>query len=131
MGRDEDFDESSYVKVNTRLSQFRKDNPEGAIQTQRIGEDGGVIFKCLVFRNSQDIQNYGVAGVAPAAGHSYLPDWARDDDQKVEEYAETVAIGRALACLGYSVDKSIASAEEMNKYQKMYGEEPKDDSTSS
>lgn len=119
---DDDFNQASYVSVNARLKKFREDFPEGSVQTSRIAEEGGIIFKCLVFRNHKEVELYSTAKVAAASGHAYLPDWAREDEQKVEEYAETVSIGRALACLGYSADK-FASSEEMDQYNRLHGEE--------
>ena len=123
---DDDFNESSYVKVNERLSQFRKDYPEGAIHTIRGEDKDGVFFKCLVFRNHKEIELYASSQIAAATGHAYLPDHARDDD-KVEEYSETVSIGRALACLGYGVEKAIASAEEMEQFSRLCEEKPDDE----
>ncbi len=123
--RDDDFNESSYVRVNDRVKQFRKDYPEGRIETFREGEEGGVIFKCIILRDSKDAELYANSKIAAASGHSYLPDEARED-QKVEEYAETVSIGRALACLGYSADK-YASDEEMEQFDRLQGNEEEEE----
>lgn len=121
-----DFNENNYVKVNERLKAFRDQYPEGSIHTIRGEDKEGIFFKCLVFRNPNEVELYGSTGIAAATGHAYLPDYAREEEQKVEEYAETVSIGRALACLGYSVDKSIASAEEMEQYNRLHGEQEED-----
>lgn len=113
------FDNDSYVGVHERLAQFRQDNPEGCIHTTRTGEDDGIYFTCQVFRNSKEVELYATSKIAAATGHAYLDDMDRSE-AKVEEFCETVAIGRALACLGYGVTKSIASKEEMDLYNKRY-----------
>jgi hypothetical protein len=115
--RDKDFDESTYVKVNERLTQFRKEHPQGKITTFRTDTERGVSFKTIICRDSNETQDFGLTGIAAATGHSFLPDDLRGD--KVEEYSETVSVGRALAMLGYGVEKSVASAEEMNRFKKM------------
>ena len=115
---DTDFNSDSYVRVNERLEEFRKDNPQGAITTYRSeAGDGGVVYKAVVCRNGQEVQLFGNTGMAPATGHAFLSKADRDGE-KVEEFTETVAIGRALAVLGYQVEKAIASQEEMSKFKK-------------
>jgi hypothetical protein len=115
----DNFDSSKYVKVNDRLSAFREEYPNGYIATFREGEQGGVNFKAVVLRNADDAEVYAKTNIAAATGHAYLADEDRYD-QKVEEYCETVAIGRALAILGYAVEKSIASQEEIDEFKKKY-----------
>lgn len=126
MAKDRDFNENSYVKVNERLKKFRDEFPEGFIHTIRTGEEGGIYFTCLIFRNREEAELYSTSKIAPATGHAYLPDEARADD-KVEEFCETVSIGRALACLGYDVEKSIASKEEMEQFDRIRGENVEDE----
>ena len=113
-----DFDAESYVKVNERLSNFRRDNPQGVITTFRVeAQNGGIVYKAVVCRNGQEVQLFGNTGLAAATGHAFLAKEDREDS-KVEEFTETVAVGRALAMLGYQVEKSITSSEEMVKFEK-------------
>lgn len=117
--RDEDFDSSTYVGVHERLTAFREKFPDGFETTFRQEVEGGISFKCLLFRNEKDVNLYGATSVAAATGHSFLP--GELEGEKVEEYAETVALGRALAKLGFKVESSIASSEEMDQYERKTG----------
>lgn len=115
----EDFDSSTYVGVHERLAAFRKDFPLGFETTFRQEVEGGISFKCLLFRNKEDVELYGATSVAASTGHSFLP--GEMEGEKVEEYAETVALGRALAKLGFKVDNGIASSEEMDQFNRKRG----------
>jgi len=104
--RDDDFDVSSYVKVNTRLSDFWTKHPNGRIETEYAIHEGVLVMEARLYRDQKDEK--------PAAtGHSFLESLA---GEKVGEYSETVAVGRALALMGFQVEKSIASAEEMTRW---------------
>lgn len=112
--KDESFDLNSYVKVNERLAAFREKYPEGCIVTERRSEDDGVAFVTSVYRNTEEAAKLAGLGVSASTGHAYL-----EFDQagtKSEEFTETVSLGRALANLGFSVEKSIASREEMENF---------------
>lgn len=102
-----------YAKVNARMLEFRKDNPRGLVDTsydllQVDGGVGSIIFKARVVKDKSDEQS------AEATGHARLPD---DGKQKNFEKCETIAVGRALALLGYGADGEIASAEEMEEFE--------------
>lgn len=115
-----DFDEKAYSKVNERISKFRKDYEKGSIVTLRDVDEDGVCFTAVILRDLEEAELYGSCGYAAATGRSFLPHWAKDRKMKVEEYSETVAIGRALAILGYEVEKAIASQEEMERFETIY-----------
>lgn len=115
LNRDENFDEASYVRVNDRLAEFWAKYPSGYLTTFRTESPDGTVFKAVAFRNKEEVELYGLTGVAPATGHSFLPSAIRGE--KVEEYTETVAVGRALAMLGFKVEKAIATAEEMTRFK--------------
>ncbi len=123
MNVSENFDSSTYVGVNERLSAFRKKYPEGSLTTFRNEVEGGVSFKAVVFRNKDEATLFTEAGIAASSGHSFLP--GEMEGEKVEEYAETVSVGRALALLGFGVERSIASSEEMEQYARKTGKETK------
>ena len=114
----DNFDIDSYKKVNERLEEFRTKFPEGMISTFRTDVEGGISFKTVVFRNQTEATNYGSSGVSASDGHSFLPVKTRDSVEKVEEFAETVSLGRALAKLGFGVEKNIASSEEIALFNK-------------
>jgi hypothetical protein len=104
--KDDSFDAESYVKVNVRLMEFWEAYPEGRIETQAeiIGE--GLVVKALLYMDQSSEKPF-------ATGHAFLPNL---DGDKVGEYTETVAVGRALAFKGFRVEKSIASGEEMQRW---------------
>lgn len=117
MARD-DFDLAAYKGVHERIAEFRTQYPNGYISTFRVDVIGGVSFKAVVCKDANDAANYMLYGVAPATGHSFLYGETRAAVEKVEEFAETVAIGRALAILGYGVEKGIATSEEMAQFNR-------------
>lgn len=101
-----------YVPVNARIMQFRETFPDGFITTEvsntSYGEKTGVRFVAKIFRNLEEAK----LNLPASTGHSELI----LDDEKVLEKAETVAVGRAIALLGFSIKESIASEEEMDNF---------------
>mgnify|MGYP000692204575 CR=1 FL=1 len=82
-----------YKGVDKRIQNFREDHPEGQVETKIQGMfDGAIGFSALV-----------KAGDASATGHGFGSEEAVGDtvEEKWREYAETVAVGRALKHLGY------------------------------
>ena len=110
------FDPESYTPVAVRVRQFYDRFPAGRIVTELVSSevrDGTTIvtFRALVFRSGND--------TLPAA-----TGWAaeRDDDGEINavaclENAETSAIGRALANLGFATSVR-PSREEMEKAER-------------
>jgi hypothetical protein len=105
-----DFDPQSYAPVADRVTLFYQRHPSGRIGTELVSRDEGAItFKASVFRALDD-------PVPAATG------WAceREGDGDVNmvaclENAETSAIGRALANLGFTASTKRPSREEMEK----------------
>lgn len=118
--KEDDFDASSYVKVNVRLAQFRKEYPNGFLTTFQTEDKSGkgMGYKAVICRNKEEAEIFATTSIAAATGHSYAT-YEQLNGEKVMEYLETVACGRALALLGYQVEKSIASEEEMHKFQEI------------
>ena len=112
---DQDFDPDGYVKVNERIAEFREQFSDGFISTFKSKDETGITFKAVVCRNADEAKMFTETGVAAATGHSFLSN--EEDEKKAQEYAETVSVGRALAMLGFGVEKAIASAEEMSKFK--------------
>ena len=101
------FDLSDYVQVNERIEKFYEKYPDGSIQTEiQSIQDGVVIIKAYAYRDREDPK--------PATGHAY----ERENSSHINktsyiENCETLAVGRALAMLGFEIKKSIASREEV------------------
>lgn len=102
---------AEYAKVNSRMLEFRADNPKGKIDTVpeyvTLGDTTYIQFKASIIKDKSDDSS------AEASGHARLPD---DKKQKTFEKCETIAVGRALAFLGYGADGEIASSEEMEEF---------------
>ena len=104
-----------YVEVNQRIKAFRMLYPEGCIKTEMLSNENGVcVFKESVYeRNSENYINgkeYYLLGTGTA--------YEKENSTFINktsyiENCETSAVGRALAMCGIGIDKSIASAEEV------------------
>lgn len=113
---------AEYARVPARLKMFREDRANGKIETDRtLNEDGSYEFTAWVWKDKTEylevLKAIGNAkearGSADAVGHSK----GMITDKKGYEKLETVAIGRALAILGYLVSGEVASFEEMELYE--------------
>lgn len=106
------FDLESYATVQERIAQFYQDFPDGSIRTFLARADGPeVVFEARVYRNPTEAER----GV-------YTSGWAREIEGKSSvnrtshlENAESSAVGRALANLGYATDARRPSRSEMIK----------------
>lgn len=116
-----EFNAKNYVKVNERIQEFREKHVTGLITTVRTEDDGGISFRAIVCRDKEEATLYGSTGIAAATGHSYLPHEVAGE--KMEEYAETVSVGRALANLGIKVELGVASSDEMEQAKRVRGED--------
>ena len=97
----------NYVMVNKRVEAFRAICPDGAITTDIITNEGGVVvMKATVMDETGKVLSTGLSyekeGNSSINKTSYI------------ENCETSAVGRALGFLGIGIDTSIASAEEVN-----------------
>lgn len=97
----------NHAKVKDRLKAFWEENPNGKIETKpTIMENGKCMFSCNILRDKSDLTS------REATAHA-LGDIG---DEKSFEKLETIAVGRALARLGYATDGEIASSEEMEEF---------------
>lgn len=104
-----DLQGKSYAQVKDRINEFRTANANGLIETTpTLQADGTMMFKARILKDKSD------ANSAEATGHSMGKVGAK---QKDFEKLETIAVGRALALLGYASDGEIASSEEMQEFQ--------------
>lgn len=98
-----------YAQVAQRIQEFRSANPRGLIETTPLPQEGGsIMFKARVVKDKGDEAS------AEATGHSL----GENKGLKAFEKLETIAVGRALALLGYGSDGEIASSEEMDEFFK-------------
>ena len=113
------FDLESYATVQERIAQFYQDFPDGSIRTFMAVRDGAeVVFEARVYRTPEE-----------AAMGIYTSGWAREVEGKSPvnktshlENAESSAVGRALANLGYATDARRPSRNEMIKVARMKDE---------
>lgn len=112
-----------YAKVADRLKLFWEDNPDGKIDSERENlADGKVRFIARIWRDSSEILELARTGVTAdvikmTANATASADAVKGGD-KENEKLETVAVGRALAMLGYLASGEVASREEMEEFEK-------------
>lgn len=104
-----DLKGKAYAQVKDRLKEFRQDNPNGLIETIPTITENSIVFKARILKDKADPSS------AEATGHSYAKFEGKTLDKQFEKQ-ETIAVGRALALLGYAVDGDIASSEEMEEF---------------
>lgn len=110
-----------YAKVADREKAFREDNPRSKTHTQHLREGNKVTVLAYIWKDKKDLiellkagakfddalASCDATGIAEAVGVG----------EKAIEKCETVAIGRALAHLGYAMSGEIASSEEMEQFE--------------
>jgi len=101
---------ADYSKVKTRIKEFRQDCPNGDIVTEPTITDTHIIFKAYILKDKANPTS------ASATGHSMGEIGGEKKKEKVFEKQESIAVGRALALLGYGADGEIASSEEMEAF---------------
>jgi len=103
-----DFKGNDYALVPDRLKAFREANPRASIETApTLQPDGTIIFKASIVADQADENS------PKATGHAL----GKNDSAKAFERLETVAVGRALANLGYLNNGQIATSEEMLEFE--------------
>lgn len=104
----------NYAQVKDRIKEFRTDCPNGLIETTPTVSDTQIIFKARILKDKSNPAS------AEATGHSMGEIGAKDKKgnsiEKIFEKQESIAVGRALALLGYASDGEIASSEEMEEF---------------
>lgn len=106
------FDLKDYVDVAERIQDFYRKYPEGSIQTEIVElTDQRVAVKAYAYRSADDPR--------PGTGHSWLgiPGMTPYTKHSELENAETSAVGRAIAMLGFAVKGGIASRQEIQNKQ--------------
>ena len=104
-----DLKGKAYAQVKDRVKEFRHDCPNGLIETTPTFTEDGIMFKARILKDKADQTS------AEATGHSFAKVTEKDKEKQFEKQ-ETIAVGRALALLGYASDGEIASSEEMEVF---------------
>lgn len=103
-----DLKGKEYAKVPERIKEFRQDCPNGSIKTTpTMLADGQIMFQAVILKDKSN------ANSADATAHAI----GKSEGEKAFEKLETIAVGRALAMLGYLSSGEVASSEEMEEFQ--------------
>lgn len=113
---------TEYAKVADRLKVFWEENPNGKIETERENLPNNKIrFIARIWRNGSDVTDLIKTGasleVIKLSANSTASADATKKGDKENEKLETVAVGRALAMLGYLASGEVASREEMEQFE--------------
>ncbi len=96
-----------YAQVKERIKKFREETTNGSIETEMQQlQDGSVVVKAIVITDLSKEDSKRATGQA----------FGKVTGAKAFEKLETIAVGRALAFLGYLADGEIASSEEMEEF---------------
>ncbi len=99
---------NEYATVPQRMKQFREDNPRASVDTSPTFQpDGTLVFTAKITKDRSDESS------ATSTGNSF----GKATGDKAFEKLETVAVGRALALLGYLNNGQIATTEEMYEFE--------------
>lgn len=103
-----DLKGKAYATVATRIKEFREVCPKGLIETKpTILPDGRTMFSARILKDKSDETS------AEGTGHSI---GVVGKEAKDFEKLETIAIGRALANIGFMASGDVASFEEMEEF---------------
>lgn len=105
-----DLKGKAYAQVKERVKEFRSENPNGLIETFPTVSADSILFKARILKDKANPTS------AEATGHSFATITTDKTVEKLFEKQETIAVGRALALLGYASDGEIASSEEMEEF---------------
>jgi hypothetical protein len=110
------FGDKDYALVPDRLKQFREENPRASVDTEpTYNADGSVTFKATIIKDQAD--EFSAKGTGNARYSE-----TELKRPKAFEKLETVAVGRALAMIGYLNDGRVATTEEMEEFYDMKAE---------
>ncbi len=114
-----------YAKVADRLLEFRSQNPRSKISIKySYDEAGNLTHTARIWKDKTECYELLKAGVTSEAiaesadaEASALMFAEQLKKEKGFEKNESIAVGRALAILGYAVSGEIASSEEMEEFE--------------
>lgn len=121
---------ADYAKVATRLKEFRSDFPKSKIETvNSLLDSGETELKAFLWKEKTELLELMKAGVTDkevlqsSADANGTARKKLSDKDKDFEKLESIAVGRALAMLGYLSSGEIASFEEMAEYNAFKNEQ--------
>jgi uncharacterized protein YkuJ len=124
---------ADYAKVAERLKLFREDNPHGKQESAyEFDVDGSMVFTVWLWKDKADLLDLMKSGMtdkdalrssADANGNAKGVIGGKEKDF---EKLESIALGRALANLGYLASGEIASSEEMEEFEKFRAKQLED-----
>lgn len=95
-----------YAEVNQRIKAFRMVHPNGRIITELTSlKDGVCIFRASIYNDQDELLGTGTA--YEKENSTFI------NKTSYIENAETSSVGRALGMLGFGIDTSVASTEEV------------------
>jgi hypothetical protein len=103
------IDMSGYKEVSERIQDFRREYPEGSLQSEIVPSpfDGFIIVKAFAYRHPEDLRpGVGLAWEQVPGATAYT----RNSEL---QNAETSAWGRAIIAVGASDAQKVASANEV------------------
>lgn len=114
--------QAQYAKVADRLKEFRTDFQNSKIETDYNEADGTVTFRAFIWKDKSShlevLKEVKDVEIARGSADSSATARSTKKGEKDFEKLETIAIGRALALLGYLSSGEVASFEEMEEFQK-------------
>jgi hypothetical protein len=100
---------ADYITVNERIMEFYDRYPLGRIITEIVSlQDSVVVMKASVYRSLEELNPSATGFAYEKEGSSFI------NKTSYIENCETSATGRAIANLGLSVKKSVASKDEVD-----------------
>lgn len=112
-----------YAKVADRMKLFRADAPHGKHESAyEVDVDGSLVFTVWLWKDKSQLLELMKSGVSDVAVLRSSADAMGNAKGKIGgaekefEKLESIALGRALANLGYFASGEIASFEEMEAY---------------
>lgn len=104
--RTTDIKGKEYAEVNQRIKAFRMVHPSGAIHTELISLENGIVtMKATIY--DEDGHTLGSGHAQEKETSSFI------NKTSYIENCETSAVGRALGMCGFGIDTSVASYEEV------------------
>ena len=128
------FDLSNYETVESRLARFWEQHPNGRVETTMMSYDGdSCVFRAEIYKENNLLRGPMVSRDGDALLSYPKPDatgYAHEihadrgvNQTSFVENCETSAIGRALANMGFATQGKRASREEMQKVERLGGQE--------
>lgn len=124
---------ADYAKVADRLKLFRQDHANSKQESAyEVDVDGTIVFTVWLWKDKKDLLDLMKAGIidkdalrssadangnAKSNGRIVKEGSNAKAGEKEFEKLESVALGRALAMLGYLASGEIASSEEMEQFE--------------